>query len=116
MSQLIVKALVSGVVIAIASEVAQRSTVFAAIIVSLPLTSILAVAWLYADTGSAADARDLSWSILWVVVPSLVFFVALPVLIDAGVSVPMALVLSCAITALAYAGYLAAARGLGFDL
>ena len=42
--------------------------------------------------------------------------VALPVLIGVGVRVPMALVLSCAITALAYAGYLAAARSLGFDL
>jgi uncharacterized membrane protein (GlpM family) len=116
MTQLIIKALISGIIVAVVSEVAQRSTVVAAIIVSLPLTSILALAWLYADTRSAQDVQDLSWSILWVVVPSLVFFVALPVFIDLGARVPLALVLASAATAVAYAAYLGAARGLGFDL
>jgi len=115
-NQLVIKAVVSGIVIALASEAARRSSLVGAIILSLPLTSILALAWLYRDTGSAQKVQDLSWSILWVVVPSLVFFVAVPVLIRAGVNVPLAICGACAITAIVYAVYVLGARRLGFDL
>jgi hypothetical protein len=114
--QLIVKAAVSGVVIAVASEVARRSTFVGAVIVSLPLISILTLGWLYWDTSSAGKVQDLSWSILWLVVPSLVFFVALPLLIRVGVGVPLAMVGACVITAAVYALYVLGARRLGFDL
>ncbi len=44
MNQLVIKAVVSGIVIALASEAARRSSLVGAIILSLPLTSILALA------------------------------------------------------------------------
>ena len=116
MSELIVKALVSGVVIALASEGARRSSFVGAVIVSLPLISILTLAWLYWETGSAGKVQDLSWSILWLIVPSLAFFIALPVLIRVGVAVPLAMVAACAITAVVYAVYVLGARRLGFDV
>ncbi len=114
--QLIAKAAISGVIIAAASEAARRSTLIGAIIVSLPLTSILALAWLYWDTGSAGKVQDLSWSILWLILPSLVFFIALPLLIRFGLHAPWAIGVACVVTAAAYAVYVAAARELGFDL
>ena len=46
----VIKALISGVVIAAASEAAKRSPAIGAIILSLPLTSILAFIWLWRDT------------------------------------------------------------------
>ncbi|MBJ7342299.1 MAG: DUF3147 family protein, partial [Solirubrobacteraceae bacterium] len=67
---IVVKALVSGIIIAAASEVARRSTLLGAIIISLPLTAILAIVWLYRDTGDSEQIISLSWSILWVIVPS----------------------------------------------
>lgn len=115
-SQLIVKAAVSGVLIAVASEAARRSTFVGALIVSLPLISILSLAWLYWDTSNSGKVADLSWSILWLVVPSLAFFVALPLLIRAGAGVPLAMGGACLITAAVYALYVLGARGLGFDL
>jgi hypothetical protein len=114
--QLILKAALSGVIVAAASEVARRSSLAGAIIVSLPLISILTLAWLYWDTGSATKVQDLSWSILWLIVPSLVFFVALPLLIRAGVGVPAAIGVACLATAAVYPAYIAATRALGLDL
>jgi hypothetical protein len=48
----VIKALLSGIVIAAASEVAQRSPAIGAIILSLPLISILAFIWLWRDTST----------------------------------------------------------------
>ncbi|MCU0309069.1 MAG: hypothetical protein MUE51_15160 [Thermoleophilia bacterium] len=113
---LVLKALISGVVVAAASEAARRSSLLGAVLISLPLTSLLALAWLYADTRDAAQVSDLSWSILWVIVPSVVFFVVLPLAIRAGVAVVPAMVLAAAATAAAYAVWVWAARRIGLDL
>ena len=113
---LLLKALLSGLVIAVASEVARRSTLLGAILISLPLTSILALAWLYRDTRDTGQVASLSWSILWVIVPSLVFFVALPIGIRAGMTFAVAIVAACVATALAYALWVGAARALGINL
>jgi hypothetical protein len=113
---LVVKALLSGLVIAVASEAARRWTLLGAILISLPLTSILALAWLYFDTRDAQQVIDLSWSILWVVVPSLVFFIALPLLLRSGLVFVPALLVACAITAVAYAAWIGLARALGLSV
>lgn len=113
---LVVKALLSGVIVAVASEAARRSSLLGAVIVSLPLTSILAMIWLYRDTHDSGEVADLSWSILWVVVPSVVFFVALPLLLRSDVSFWVALVVASALTAVAYAVWIWSARRLGLDV
>jgi hypothetical protein len=113
---LLLKAAISGVLIAAASELARRSTLLGAVLISLPLTSILAIVWLYRDTHDADRIASLSWSILWVVVPSLLFFVALPVALRGGASVPAALAIACGVTAAGYALWIGAARALGLGL
>jgi len=114
--QLVIKALVSGVLIAAASEVARRSSLLGAVIISLPLTSILALVWLYRETGDTGQVSALSWSILWVIVPSVVFFVVLPVCIGRGAGFAWSLLIACVATALAYALWVWAARRIGLDL
>ena len=47
----LLKALISGAVIAAASEVAKRNPSLGALIVALPLVSILTMLWLWRDTG-----------------------------------------------------------------
>lgn len=111
--ELFVKAAISGVIVVAASEAARRSSLMGAVLVSLPLTSILAIAWLYAGTRDTEKVVDLSWSIMWIVVPSLVFFAAVPVLIRLGAGVPMALAGACAVTAAAYAGWIVLLRAAG---
>jgi len=41
----------SGISVAVVSEVAKRSPAFGALIVSLPLVSLLGMIWLWRDTG-----------------------------------------------------------------
>ena len=61
---------------------------------SLPLVSFLAMIWLYHDTRDTHKIAALSTSIFWLVLPSLVLFLALPVLLKRGVSFYPALVIS----------------------
>ena len=103
----------SGAIIALASEAAMRSTLLGAVIVSLPLTSILAIVWLYRADHDTDEIASFSWSILWVIAPSLVFFVALPLLLRGGVAFGVSLVLACTTTAAAYGAWVLAGRALG---
>ena len=75
------KCAVSGLIVGVVSEIARRSPGFAAIIASLPLTSILAMIWLYHESKDLKAVYELSNGIALVVLPSLIFFVALSLLI-----------------------------------
>ena len=50
----------------------------------MPLTSLLALIWLYHDTGDAQQSASLASGIFWLVLPSLVFFLAFPAGVRAG--------------------------------
>lgn len=74
------KILVSAVVIAIATEAAKRQPFWGALIIALPLTSILAMSWLYAETRDNAQLTRFARDIFVLVPVSLVFF--LPFLLE----------------------------------
>src|SRR5512141_815134 len=82
MGYYITKIAVSAALIVLISEIAKRSALIGAIVASVPLVSVLAMIWLYTDTRDAAQVADLSRSIVWLVLPSLVLFVVLPMLLD----------------------------------
>ncbi|MBI2341011.1 MAG: DUF3147 family protein [Deltaproteobacteria bacterium] len=100
------KIAISALVIAGVAEIGKRFTVFAAIVASLPLTSILAMCWLYRDTKDAAKIIDLSYGIFWAVLPSLIFFLALPFFVKMGLKFPLALLLASLVMVVSYSGYL----------
>ena len=77
----IIKVVISAILIALISEVAKRSTFFGAILASIPLVSVMAMIWLYIDTHDSAQVVQLSRSIFWLVLPSLVLFITFPLLI-----------------------------------
>lgn len=110
MLYLVLKFTLSAAVIVAVSEVAKRSSLFGALIASLPLTSLLAILWLYLETGNVEKISALSSSILWLVLPSLLFFVALPLLLRNGIHFWWALLISCAITAGGYGATILALR------
>jgi uncharacterized membrane protein (GlpM family) len=112
---LLLKALLSGAIVAAASELARRSSLLGAVLISLPLTSILAAIWLFRDTRDTEEVAALSWSILWVIVPSLVFFVVLPLALR-SLDFWASMLLACAATAISYGVWVWTARRLGFDL
>lgn len=107
------KVVLSALIIAVASEVAKRSSVIGALIASLPLTSILAIVWLYHETGDAQKSAAFSSNILWLVLPSLLLFVVLPVAIRKGLQFYAALGLAAACTIVGYLAMYAVMNRLG---
>jgi hypothetical protein len=102
MLYLAVKALLSGAIIATVSEVSKRSPAFGALIVSLPLTSILAMLWLWNDTGDKERIASLAQGTFWFVLPSLPMFLVLPAALRYGVPFWPALLASGALTVALY--------------
>ena len=98
MLYMVVKAALSGVIILAASEVARRSPTYGALLVSLPLVSILAMIWLWHDTGNSERIAALSEGTFWLVLPTLPMFLVLPLLLRHGIDFWFALAASCALT------------------
>jgi hypothetical protein len=102
MWQYALKILLSAAVLVAVSEIAKRSSFWAAALASLPLTSLLAFIWLYIDTGDVKQIINLSNGIFWLVIPSLVLFIALPLLLRNNINFWLSLFLACAATAISY--------------
>jgi hypothetical protein len=98
----ITKALLSGAIIATASEIAKRSPVFGAVILSLPLISLLAFTWLWRDTGDKEAVATFSQSTFWFVLPTLPMFLVLPELLRNDFDFWPALLISCGLTVVLY--------------
>jgi hypothetical protein len=111
-----IKALLSGVIIATVSEVAKRNPAIGAIILSLPLISILAFIWLWIDTSDKEGIAALAQSTFWFVLPTLPMFLALPALLRGGMGFWPALGLACAMTVLLYAAMVWALGRFGVSL
>ena len=79
-----IKIALSALLIVAISEIAKRYSLLAALIASLPVVSILALTWLYVETSDVARVSELSRQIFWLVIPSLAFFLLLPVFIKLG--------------------------------
>ena len=115
-TQFFIKVLISALVIALSSEIAKRSTVVAAVLISIPLTSVLAITWTYYESRSPEKVITLSNSIFLMVLPSLLFFILLPLLLKNGVKFEYAMAISMIGTALAYAIYAATLKTFGIVL
>ena len=100
----VLKVALTSVLVVAVSEVAKRNTPLAAILASLPLTSLLAFVWLHAETGDAQRVADLSRGIFWLVLASLPFFLILPGLIALGWSFWPSMAVAAACTVVAYLG------------
>lgn len=102
MLYLVIKALLSGVIIMAVSEIARRSPAVGALVVSLPLVSLLAIIWLWRDTKDVTRIADHAEATFWYVIPSLPMFLVLPWMLRGGVAFWVALAGSCLMTVLLY--------------
>jgi hypothetical protein len=110
------KVLLTSVLVVAVSETAKRSALFGAIIASVPLTSVLAMIWLYIDTGDTEKVARLATGIFWLVLPSLVLFVTLPVMLRAGIDFYASLAASVALTVAAYFAMVYTLRFAGIEI
>jgi len=97
------KGVLSGVIVVTASEIAKKSSIFGALIVSLPLVSILSLFWLYNDTKDTTKVADFAEGILWLVIPALSLFIILPYLLRRDWSFEAAMGVGIIATIVAYA-------------
>lgn len=99
--QYFLKTLIAAALIVVISEVSRRSNLLAAIFASIPIISVMAIIFLYYDTGSVAAVSALSWGVFWLVLPSLVFFISLPLMLK-KYNFPISLFSSLIIMIVAY--------------
>ena len=94
----IIKALLSGVLVLAVSELAKRSPSFGALVASLPLVSVLAILWLWRETGDAERIAAHAEATFWYVLPSLPMFLIFPALLRSGYGFWLSLASVVAIT------------------
>ena len=116
MLYLLIKAALSGAIVAAVSEIARRYPGWGGLLASLPLTSLLAMVWLYRDSSDPHRVAELSISTLWFFAPSIPLFVALPVLIRANLGFWPSMAICVVGTLALYAGWFWAAPRLGIKL
>ena len=102
MHYLILKAVISGAVVAAVSEIAKRYPGFGGLVASLPLVSVLGMIWLWRDTHDAQTMAAHASGTFWFVLPSLPMFLLIPALLKRGVPFWGALCAGCALTMALY--------------
>ena len=76
-----VRAAVSGIIVALVAIIARRFPAMGALVASLPLISILAMIWLWRDTGDTALLAAHVQATFFYVIPSLPMFLLIPVML-----------------------------------
>jgi len=113
---LVLKTLITAIVVVAIAEAGKRFSMIGGILASLPLTSLLAFIWLYNDTKDIKAVTDLSYTIFWMVIPSLFFFLCLPFLLKIGWKFYPAMVTSSVLMAAVYFGYVKVIKFFGISL
>jgi hypothetical protein len=112
-----IKVLGTAGLIVLAGEIIKREhLVGGALLASLPLASLLIMVWLYIETGDPLKIAALSTGIFWLILPSLVLFLLLPVLIKAGWGFWLSLLTAVLATTLCYGVMLAILKQFGVKI
>jgi len=115
MSWLITKYLITAAVIVLASEVAKRNDLLGALIVALPLVSVLTMIWLAFEGQSNERIGRHAWYTFWYVLPTLPMFILFPWVLS-HLSFPLALLTSISGTVGLFWIYAVVLRTFGVDL
>ena len=102
MLYLAVKAALSGILIAVISEVAKRYPGFGGLIASLPLVSVLGMIWLWRDMPDATNMATHAEATFWFVLPSLPMFLLIPAMLRNGYGFWLSLCAGCILTIALY--------------
>jgi TRAP-type mannitol/chloroaromatic compound transport system permease large subunit len=101
----LIKTLISALIITAVSTLSKKVPLVGALIISLPITSMLALTWLYIDTSDTQKVIQLSNSISLMVIPSIIFFIALSLLLKYQVKMHYSMLISSVLMILAYSAY-----------
>lgn len=112
----LLKALVSGLLVATISLVAKRYPGWGGLIASLPLVSVMAMLWLYGETRDPEKVAALSIGAFWFFLPSIPMFLIIPAMLRGGVPFVATMATACITTVALYAGMSWLAPRVGIPL
>jgi uncharacterized membrane protein (GlpM family) len=98
----IFKALLSGLIVALVSEIAKRSPTMGGLLASLPLVSTLAMIWLWRETHEPERIAAQAQATFWYFLPSVPMFLVIPWLLRQGYGFWVAMGIGCALTMILY--------------
>jgi hypothetical protein len=110
------KAAVSGLLVALVSTIAKRYPGWGGLIASLPIVSVLAMIWLYGETGDPQRVASMASGTFWFILPSIPLFLIVPNMLRAGFGFWVTLAVACAVTMALYWLMTLAAPRLGITL
>lgn len=116
MSYLFAKSILSGLLVMLISEISRKYPGLGGLIASLPLISLLGMAWLWHDTHDSQRLAAHAQATFWFVLPSLPMFLTLPWLLRREVAFWPALGLCCLLTIACYSATLWLLPRLGISL
>lgn len=96
--EFIIRALLSGLIVAIIALIARKSPGLGGLIASIPLVSTLGMIWLWRDTGDPKLVADYVYSAFWYFLPSIPMFLLIPWMLRSGQSFWMSLSAGIALT------------------
>ncbi len=116
MGEFAVRAIVSGVIVAIVAIIARRYPAMGALIASLPLISILAMIWLWRDTGDTELLAGHVQANFFYVIQSLPMSLLIPIKLRQGVKYWASLSAGMALTIVLYIATIPIAARFGIKL
>jgi hypothetical protein len=116
MLRLAINAAIAGLIVATTAALARKNPGFAALTASLPVTSILAMLFVWHQNRNPAQVANLVQSTFWFILPSLPMFLLIPALLRAGFGFYASLGAGCGLTLGLYFTMLALAPLVGIAL
>jgi hypothetical protein len=115
MSWLITKYLITAAIVVLVSELAKRSDKLGALLVALPMVTVLTMIWLYLENQPTEKIANHAWYTFWYVVPTLPMFLIFPWLLTKYGFWP-ALLASSVITIVIFGLFAQLVKPLGINL
>jgi len=100
--QFIIKMIITSAIVVSVSEIAKKSTFVGSLIISWPITSLLVFFWIYYENKDIEKIAQMSFEILYLIIPSLVLFIIFPILLKKGLGFYTSIILSLIITSISY--------------
>ncbi len=98
----VVRALLSGIIIALIAIIGRKAPAAGALIASLPLISIMGMIWLWRDTGDRTLLANHAEATFYFVIPSLPMFLLIPWMLRSGVGFWLSLSVGIVLTIALY--------------
>lgn len=116
MTAFAVRAILSGLIVALIALIARKNPTAGGLLASIPLVSTLGMIWLWHDTRDPKLVADYVGSTFWYFLPSMPMFLLIPALLRSGYGFWTALATGCALTIVLYLITVTVAARFGITL